>query len=340
MRTLLIKRLTKGSETVRSAYQIKLYSSRVRYKFSIRRNITIIQGASATGKTTLVDMVREYENNGADSGISISCEKECVVLEGRHWQQDLSLIHDSIVFIDEFNKFVRSEDFARAIRYTDNYYVIVTREPLENLPYSVEEIYGIRLSGKYGTLKQAYHEFYRLYDKPAPQEPFIPNTLLTEDANSGHQFFHALADITGRACETAAGKSNIFAWLQAHPESRTLIVADGAAFGSQIERISMLIRFGYHCMLYLPESFEWLLLSSRLIDGREVRDILQNPAEYIESQEYFSWEQFFTHLLVELTQGTIWQYQKNSLNPIYLHEGNMQKVVALLPPVVAGKGDA
>lgn len=82
------------------------------------------------------------------------------------------------------------------------------------------------------------------------------------------------------------------------------------------------------------------MLSSRLIDGREVRDILQNPAEYIESQEYFSWEQFFTHLLVELTQGTIWQYQKNSLNPIYLHEGNMQKVVALLPPVVAGKGDA
>lgn len=141
--------------------QVRIFSGRVRYRFVVRRNITIIQGISATGKTTLVNMVREYENNGEDSGISISCPKQCVVLEGRHWQQNLSLIHDSIVFIDEFNKFVRSEDFARAIRHTDNYYVIVTREPLENLPYSAEEIYGIRLSG-------GWHKFYRLYDFGAP----------------------------------------------------------------------------------------------------------------------------------------------------------------------------
>ncbi len=319
--------------------QVRIFSGRVRYRFVVRRNITIIQGISATGKTTLVNMVREYENNGEDSGISISCPKQCVVLEGRHWQQNLSLIHDSIVFIDEFNKFVRSEDFARAIRHTDNYYVIVTREPLENLPYSVEEIYGIRLSGKYGTLKQAYHEFYRLYDEPAPQEAFTPDTLLTEDTNSGYQFFHALAAGTGRTCESAAGKSNIFAWLQAHPEARTLIVADGAAFGSQMERISMLMRFGYHCMLYLPESFEWLLLSAGLIEGHDLQEILQHPEEHIDSQQYFSWEQFFTHLLTELTRGTVWQYQKHSLNPVYLHEGNMRKVVALLPAVVAGKED-
>lgn len=142
-------------------WQINIFSGRVRYRFRVRRNITIIKGFSATGKTTLVDMIREYENNGSDSGISVSCGKECVVLEGRHWQNDLSLIHDSIVFIDEFNKFVRSEDFARAIRHTDNYYVIVTREPLENLPYCVEEIYGIRMAG-------GWHEFYRLYDECVP----------------------------------------------------------------------------------------------------------------------------------------------------------------------------
>ena len=47
----------------------------------------------------------------------------------------------------------------------DNYYVIVTRESLPTLPYSVEEIYGIRTSGRYGTLKQSYHEFYRIYGK-------------------------------------------------------------------------------------------------------------------------------------------------------------------------------
>ena len=63
-------------------------------------------------------------------------------------------------FIDEGNEFVKTKDFARVIQQTDNYYVIVTREGLPALPYSVEEVYGIRTSGKYGALKQSYHSFY------------------------------------------------------------------------------------------------------------------------------------------------------------------------------------
>lgn len=31
------------------------------------------------------------------------------------------------------------------------------------MPYSVEEIYGIRESGKYATIKQTYNELYRIY---------------------------------------------------------------------------------------------------------------------------------------------------------------------------------
>lgn len=41
--------------------------------------------------------------------------------------------------------------------------MIVTREGISSLPYIVEEIYGIRNSGKYGTLKRTYNEFYQLY---------------------------------------------------------------------------------------------------------------------------------------------------------------------------------
>lgn len=70
---------------------------------------------------------------------------------------------DCIIFIDEGNDFVMSNDFAAIIQDTDNYYVIVTREGIPSLPYSVDEIYGIRDSGKYGTLKRTYNEFYHLY---------------------------------------------------------------------------------------------------------------------------------------------------------------------------------
>ena len=83
-------------------------------------------------------------------------------MEGRTWSAQLSMMQDSIVFIDEGNSFVMSDAFADAIQNTDNYYVIVTRESLPALPYSAEEIYGIRTSGKYGTMKQSYHEFYRI----------------------------------------------------------------------------------------------------------------------------------------------------------------------------------
>ena len=45
------------------AYKISIRSKRVKYEFLVRRQITIISGNSATGKTTLVDMVRAYNNN-------------------------------------------------------------------------------------------------------------------------------------------------------------------------------------------------------------------------------------------------------------------------------------
>lgn len=148
---------------MKGKYLISISNNKVKYEFSIKRNITVIQGDSATGKTTLVDMIREFEQNGFDSGINLSSKKKCRVLEGNNWQENLSLINDSIVFIDEGNRFVESADFAKAVKNSGNYYVIVTREGLDNLPYSIEEIYGIHTSGKYADLKQVYHEFYRIY---------------------------------------------------------------------------------------------------------------------------------------------------------------------------------
>ena len=87
-------------------------------------------------------------------------------MEERDWLEDLHKIDDSIVFIDESSHLTTSYDFAGAIKGTNNYYVIVTREKLSNLPYSIEEIYGIRESGRYARLTTEYTEnrFYQLYD--------------------------------------------------------------------------------------------------------------------------------------------------------------------------------
>ena len=43
-------------------YRIIVQNRRLHYALEIKRNITIIQGDSATGKTTLIDMLRQYMN--------------------------------------------------------------------------------------------------------------------------------------------------------------------------------------------------------------------------------------------------------------------------------------
>ena len=44
-------------------YEIEICNNRVHYFLTVRRNITILQGNSATGKTELIRLIGEYEQN-------------------------------------------------------------------------------------------------------------------------------------------------------------------------------------------------------------------------------------------------------------------------------------
>lgn len=224
-----------------------------------------------------------------------SIAKKHVLLEGRNWEVQLTAITDSLVFIDEGNAFVHSKAFASAIPKTDNYYIIVTREGIETLPYSVTEIYGIRNSGKYGTLKQTYNELYRIYGKNDTEKIMTPDIIITEDSNAGFQFYESICKKDKVQCLSANGKSIIIMLLTQHNKDRVLIIADGAAFGSQMEKIT-----------------------AGIIKDAELNGILREPTKFIESSLYFSWERYFTSLLIKKTDGTYLKYSKNSLNPVYV----------------------
>lgn len=93
---------------------------------------------------------------------------------------------------------------------------------------------------------------------------------------------------------------------------------------------ALVMRYKPTVKCYLPESFEWLVLKSGVIDGKNVQDILKHPEDFIESQEYFSWEQFFTALLVEYTQDSYLRYTKSHLNGAYLHEKTKQAILDVI----------
>ena len=321
---------------MKGMHHIVIQNKRIRFAFSIKRNITIIRGDSATGKTTLFSMIEEYGNLGKDSGVQIQCDKACVAISGKYWQETLENIHDSIVFVDEDSKFLKTKDFAKRIRNSNNYYVLITRENLPALPYSVEEIYGIHCSGKYMDTRQVYNLFYKIYSETNPGKILV-KSLITEDSQAGFTFFSQVSKTRGICCESAGGKSNILGILQEKlldkEQKETLVIADGAAFGPEMAHISQLLRGNVNIKLYLPESFEWLLLYADILNKPFIRKRLEEAENYIESEKYFSWERYFTDLLMEETEDSPYPYDKSNLKDFYLQDKVVQKVLEAMAPI-------
>ncbi|XCP86625.1 translation initiation factor 2 [Roseburia hominis] len=314
---------------MKGKYHIVVQNNRLRYELTVCRNITIIRGDSATGKTTLINLIEQAAELGENSGVDVVCERPCRTLSGKDWNLILPHIHEQIIFFDEENQFIKSQEFAAAVKASDNYFVIITREDLPNLPYSVEEIYGIHISGKYHDLRRTYNEMYRIYSPETFSGKVKPDLIVVEDSNSGYEFFSAVCSEHNINCLSAKGKSNL---KQVVPqrEGQILVVADGAAIGSEMNELYQMMKINSCMKCYLPESFEWLILKSGQIDGKAVQDILEHSEDFIESQKYFSWERFFTALLVEYTQNSYLKYSKSKLNEAYLRGKLKQAMLAVM----------
>lgn len=97
-------------------------------------------------------------------------------------------------------------------------------------------------SGKYHDTRKAYQQMYHIYSIKE-KFPIEPEKIIVEDSNSGYEFF-----------------KNISA-------EKICIVADGAAIGPEMNRLYKETLKKKNIHLYLPESFEWLILSSGLISS-------------------------------------------------------------------------
>lgn len=304
---------------MKGSHRVIVESRKVKYDFVIKRNITILTGDSGSGKTVLIDLIRDYKRFGNDSGVFLSCDCECKTIDNEDWERQIKETVNSIIFIDEGNRFLTSKRFAELVQQSDNYYVIATREKLPTLSYSVNEIYGFRQSGKFHEAKQKYNEIYHLYGEITENTDIKPEYVITEDSNSGYEFFSKLCgnDIP---CVSANGKSNIIKLLQeSEIQEKRLVIVDGAAFGSEMRDVADYIDIFDDVVLYAPESFEWLLLAANVIPSGNVNKILEHPEEFIDSKKYVSWERYFTSLLTELTKNDpVWMYSKKKLSGVYL----------------------
>lgn len=118
---------------------VKVHNKRLKYTLELRDKVSIIDGNSGTGKTTLINLIRDAHNR---VGIHLECDYNCEVLTDKNWKEQLEYYTDSIIFIDTDFEDVNTVEFAKAVHKSNNYFVIVSREDLAHLIgnyYSITE---------------------------------------------------------------------------------------------------------------------------------------------------------------------------------------------------------
>lgn len=145
---------------IKGKYHFKVYNKKLLFEFDIKRNITFIQGNSATGKTTLLNMMYDYLLSGRGSGITVETNAKFMVYLRKSltatWKQELGNLTDTIIFIEENNRFIQRSDFTKFVKESGNYFVFINRKALKMLPYSVTEIYRLQNEYSEEEKKQVY----------------------------------------------------------------------------------------------------------------------------------------------------------------------------------------
>ena len=76
-------------------------------------------------------------------------------------------------------------------------------------------------------------------------------------------------------------ENRIYFLLKKQSSEEICVIADGAAIGPEMNRLYKATLKKKNIHLYLPESFEWLILSSDLISDKDIKTILEKPENYI-----------------------------------------------------------
>ena len=295
---------------MKGRYLVKISRRNVDYELDIERPVTIIKGNSGTGKTTIIQTLLGFLEQGKKSGakVSITPEVQCSVFTNRtHWEQELSSLNNCIIFVDESVDYVYSEGFQKAFCASDNYLVVISRSGEFNcLPYAINSIFELQTSAN-GT--SFLTRMYRVFEQTKSQLHF--DNVITEDSKSGME----IAKLNFKCpVITSNGNGNVMHYVAALEKNvSAAVIVDGAAFGGFIERTLHCAKLQGHTTIFAPESFECILLQT---EGyyRYVIEQLTHTWDYCDSATFLTWEQYYTNLLEQKTQTLYgFKYSKNTL---------------------------
>lgn len=276
-------------------YPIRIFTNRVEYNLELRRKFTFIVGDSGTGKTRLANLITRA---GTNNRVSLMTKVRIIVPTQKEELYDsLRNKTEAVIYvIDEaLCGVLNNKEFARLAETAEGYFVMITRSKFECIPYSVREVYELVSKN---TGRKTYYSLSHVYNWKNDMS-VDADFILTEDSKSGYYFYKETC--TG-VVESANGNSNIPSKVEeaiSRGYKHVFIVADGAAFGSQIHKyFELCSTYPYDIRLFCPESFEYLILKSGIFSFN--MDKIINTQNYADSRKFFSWERYYTWLLNEV----------------------------------------
>lgn len=309
---------------------IEIHTPKLKYSLILNRNITILQGNSGTGKTTLYTLFSNRNKTRNSVLIKSSCRVVALSDDIDLLKED---IDEDVIFIaDEDVPYLNTKRFAKFVKRSGKYFLLITRTPLRELPYSIKSIYRLNteLCGdKFVTSNKELFFSNDVYT-------FETGTIITEDSGSGRTMFERVYNYDKYKVYSGklSGNSSVEE-ITKNIDDKCLVIVDGAAFGSYISKMVNILRDkGDGSFIWAPESFEYLIFKAGILYNDYIKDIMKSPGSYIDSSKYLSWEEYFFDLLVSECRKSGLNYGKNYLPDRFLSESNINKFINILPDVI------
>ena len=287
-------------------------SEYINYKVEFNRKVTIIQGDSGTGKSLMIDTIIKLRDTRL---VSIFTDNKLEVITYRDykdWDKEVETGNNKLFLIDEDYKKLTTKEFADMVHKSQNYFIIMCREPLKCLNYSYKEIYTLRKSGKYVESRRKYND--QLFNELNRNCEII----LVEDSNAGYDFYKFHLD---SVVESIQGKSKIlseFREIKSRGYKNIGLILDGAALGNEMDDIlnAKTIAGDVCIQSFTPECLEEFIVNSGVLKFKT-----EGLKELHERQNmYGSYEIMYYEYLKEITRNTPAQYNKNAINTCYIED--------------------
>lgn len=294
---------------------ISIKSPNLNYKLQIENKLTIITGLSASGKTTLINLINEYnsENNVAE----VDSELPIYIINSNIWENSELFKDKAFYFIDEDMEFLKTPKFFKNIINSSGYFIVVGRDPEIFINYSVDSIYELKL---YNGVHKMVNK-YNIKDLAYKYNQDSIIGVINEDSGSGFEFYKYIIPLNHIS---SMGNKGILKLLEG--QDSKIIILDRLGYGKWINTlINSIESNNYNTVLNLQNSFEYVILKSGVL-GNNLDDF-----ELVESElklNNINLEKIYFEMLIALSnKDKKTRYTKKYINPWYLDNTVINKII-------------